>query len=262
MPITFLFSLALSGFAFGKTLDFRPSVESSLETRIGVSPELVDSGRLRELVGDPDEGNVLKKLEGLFFRGNGEVYLRITRDALASYFESATDKDAINTSNQILENFLYADVHSGDGGGVFVAMSDTTRFFIEKGKADLDCEISPVYFSETIGRFSSVEEGSTIVGYASRVKEGYTDMDIEVMFEGLLDLFRYDRVEEPRFREASHALVVGGKYYALFGLEDGRFCRLGRIFDAENNKYETEDLEGGSRKIYDDCESRILESFK
>jgi hypothetical protein len=262
MPITFLFSLALSGFAFGKTLDSRLGVESSLEARVGESPALASARTLRDLVGDPNEGNVLKKLEEMFFCDDGEVYLRITNEVLDEYFSQSMDKDARRTSAQILDGFLYADVHSGEDGGVFVAMSDTTEFFIERGMADLDCEISPIYYSKTIGRFGSVSGDSLVVGYASKIEEGYADMDILVICEGLLDWVNYDRVEEPRFREANYVMVLGGKYYALFGFEDGNFGRLGRIFDAENNKYGRGDLEGVYGDIYDSCEARILESFK
>ena len=268
MPITFLLSLAFSGFSFGKEgtpIDFRQDVESRLEARIGESPTVADAQTLNELVGGPDEGNILEKLKGLFFNGGGDLYLRIPRDALEEYFRAATNEDAINTSNQILENFLYADVHSGDKGGFFIAMSDTTRFSVDYGALNLDCEISPVYYSETIGRFAVASGDSFVTSYASRIEEGYADMDISGWLSGPLDFLRLDRMKEPKFRGASHVLALNGRYYALFGMEGGEFGRLGRIFDNGNHKYDREKLEEEYRKFYDDCETAIMEnseSFK
>ena len=268
MPITFLLSLAFSGFSFGKEAipaDFRQGVESRLEARIGESPALADAQTLNDLVGEPDDGNILEKLKGLFFNGGGDLYLRIPREALEEYFKVATNKDAINTSNQILENFLYADVHSGENGGFFIAMSDTTRFSVDYGALNLDCEISPIYYSETIGRFAVASGDSFITSYASRIVEGHADMDISGWLSGVLDFFGNDRMKEPRFRDASHVLALNGKFYALFGIEGGEFERLGRIFDNGNRKYRRGKLEGQYKGFYDDCEAAIIEnseSFK
>jgi hypothetical protein len=263
MPITFLLSLAFSGFSFGKeSWEFRPGIESSLEARVGERPSLADAETLNELLGGPDEGNILEKLRGLFFRNEGDIYLRITRDALKEYFREATSGDAINTSNQILENFLYMDIHSGENGGLFVAMEDTTRFSVEHGLLDLDCEISPIYYSKTIGRFAVASGDSFITNYSSRIESGYAEMDICGWLSGPLDFFRVDRMKEPKFRMANYILTLNGEYYAVFGVERGEFGRLGEIFDNRNNKYERKRLGEEYKEFYDECEEKIEEDFR
>ena len=54
---------------------------ADLEKRVGS----VDSDRLIELVGKPSEGNVLEKVNGLFFRNHEPVSIRIDRETLEEY---------------------------------------------------------------------------------------------------------------------------------------------------------------------------------
>jgi len=225
-------------------------VESSLEARVDEPLVLADSGMLNDLVGGPDEGSILEKLRGLFFRCNGDISLRITREALEDYFSKATNEDAISTSGQILEGFLYADVNSRVGGGIFVAMQDTTAFSVKYGRLDLGCEISPDYDSEIIGKFSFDSGDSCVASYASRINVGYSDMEINDWLVSVLDFFGWDRAEAPEFREAHSFLSLGGGYYAIF---DSEGERIGKIFDNKNNKYEREDLDEDYSEAYEDC---------
>ena len=183
-----------------------------------------------------DVSPIIKKKTGLTFHNHSRYDLqRLKSDpnGLKINFPNYINGFSDNVY-QILENFLYADVHSGDKGGFFIAMSDTTRFSVDYGALNLDCEISPVYYSETIGRFAVASGDSFVTSYASRIEEGYADMDISGWLSGPLDFLRLDRMKEPKFRGASHVLALNGRYYALFGMEGGEFGRLGRIFDNGN----------------------------
>ena len=81
-------------------------VETSLEDRV----QNVDVPMLNNLVGKPEEGNVLSKLTDLFFEGESSINLRISRETLENYFYQSKNERILRTAEGLLENFYSIDI--------------------------------------------------------------------------------------------------------------------------------------------------------
>ncbi len=143
---------------------------ASLERKV----ESVDSDSLITLVGKPGEGNVLEKVNGLFFRNHEPVSLRIDRETLEEYFSHTDNENALRTANQILKNFEYIEIDSRVGGGVSISMSGTLEAVVNHEGRDLDCEVGsfPEYRSTIISKLIYDAGEGCVTTYAFRIDEG------------------------------------------------------------------------------------------
>ena len=219
---------------------------ADLEKRVGS----VDSDRLIELVGKPSEGNVLEKVNGLFFRNHEPVSIRIDRETLEEYFSHTDNENALRTASQILKNFEYIEVDSSVGGGISIGMGGTLEAVVNHDGKDLACEVgsSPEYKSTIISKFIYDFGDSCVTTYAFRIDEGHMKLDILNWGVDFLAFLGIDRAKVPEIEKADYAISLNGEYYALF---DEKGERLGRLFDNENNKYKRDKLDKIYQSVYD-----------
>ncbi|MBT3690646.1 hypothetical protein HOG16_00175 [Candidatus Woesearchaeota archaeon] len=204
--------------------------EANLENKL----ENVDSNRLTELVGRPEEGNILEKVSDLFFRSSKPVNIRIEKSSLDDYFTQTENRDVRETAEDILEYFGYIEINSEIGGGVKVGLSDVAKFSVKYDGVDVNCELSP-YKSTILDKYVS-QSGE--VSYVFRVDNGYSHISLNFLYS-FLGAIGVDRAQAPKIKDAKYILSFGGEYYALFN-EGGE--RMERIFDIKNNKYGEEIL--------------------
>ena len=229
------------------------SSEATLENRI----ENIDSDRLVELVGEPDEGSVLEKVSDLFFESTEPVNLRIEKRALNEYFRRTENEEVRKTAEEILNTFKYIEINSEIGGGVEVGLSDIARFSVDVNGIEVKCELSP-YKSTILDKFVS---DSGRISYVFEVDSGYSKLDIPFRYDILIFITRKNGV--PNFKGAEYVLAFGGEYYALFD-ENGE--KMDRIFDVRAKRYGEDILEENYDNTHEKAvkciKNDVLESFK
>jgi hypothetical protein len=241
---------------------FAGQSNANLERKV----ESIDSDSLVTLVGKPGEGNILEKVNGLFFRNHEPVSLRIDRETLEEYFSHTDNENASRTAKQILKNFEYLEIDSSVGGGVSIGMRGTLEAVVNHGGKDLACEVGscPEYRSTIISKLVYDVGDGCMTTYAFRIDEGYMELDILHLGIDILAFFGNDRAKVPEIERADYALSLNGEYYALFEAQEGKIKRIGKIFDNENRKYG--ELGGLYGDFYDmalkSMENDALESFK
>ena len=262
ISIVFLFSLASPNFSSANS-SVSDSSNVKLEEIVQAEPFLASVQVLNNLVGGPDDGDVLTKLNNLFYCDGDSINLKVERQTLIDYFSQSNSSDVLETSHAILENFNYVIINTGVGGGLEVNFYDRAQFPVHTKKMTLEVETSQHYKSITIDKFVFEGRDSSLVSYVSRFEEGsYSRLSggniVKNSWLGFLNLMGVDKADLPEFHKARWLLSLGKRYFALFRENGEEVEQVGRIFDIESNKYDVEDLED----FYKDAYDRGRESIK
>jgi len=255
IPIVLLFPLAFPNSSLASS-SVSDSSSVKLEEIMQAEPLLASVSVLNNLVGGPDDGDILTKLNDLFYLEGDSVNLRVERQALIDYFSQSDNTTVLETSHAILENFDYALINTGACGGLEVNFYDSTKFPVHTKKMTLEVEISQHYKSTTIGKFDFEDGDGSSVCYVSRFEEGsYSRLSGgNIVKDGLLELLDFvgvDEAELPEFHKSRWFLSLGKKYFALFRENGEETEQVGRIFDIESKKYNCWDLEDCYESAYD-----------
>jgi len=252
-----LLPLAASGMDTSKVCaSTTPSeIVASADSLEGV---VADVEMLNELVGRPAEGNVLSKVNDLFFRNNWALDVTITRDALKAYFDQSSNEKVSETARDLLKNFEGVHISSSLGGGVDVDMNGDSKFLVHTEKFTLECEVSEDYKSTIIDKFHF----DGVTSYVFRIDSGYTKLDVKKWYLGVLDFFGVDRASIPELERAEYTISLGGVRHAIFEVKNGKLKQIGDVFDNKNNKYEVGDLKSSYRKAFDLGVSSIEKDLK
>ncbi len=261
LPWVFLFSATFSS-VNASEINFLADSQNNVadqsisEIKLEERVECASVEELIYLVGKPkDAGFVIDKLTNLFFSGTNPVELKIDKKTLEDYFKKSDNVKVEETAEALLENFNYVDINSEIGGGLEISFSEKTIFPIYAKGKKVDLEIDCNYKSTVIDKFV-LSNGEDILSYVFRVDNGCTKLTWGNWLEdGWHSYFTRhvlgkEQADLPDFHKADYVLNLGGRYYVVLEVSDGKINQVGDIFDKSNNKYEKKDLKKFYQRAY------------